>query len=74
MVALEALTKYAVIAPTSDSIDLRIVVNSQQLLDDKIFQINQGNKLVQQIFDIPVVPTTLTIKTMGEGCALVQVS
>lgn len=72
VVALEALTKYAVMAPSTDNIDLKITVSSQHLSQNRIFEINQDNRLIQQTFDIPVVPTTLTITATGEGCALVQ--
>lgn len=72
VVALEALTKYALTVPGTDNVELRIIVNSRQLLEDESFHVNQDNRLVQQTLDIPVVPTTLAITALGEGCALVQ--
>lgn len=70
VVALEALTKYAITLPRSES-GLSVVVTASEM--EHTFHINEHERLLLKRQPLPVLPTEVEVDAVGEGCALVQV-
>jgi hypothetical protein len=71
VVALEALTKYAVMLPRSEN-GLSVVVTATEM--EHTFRIHEHERLLLKRQHLPVLPTQVEVDAVGEGCALVQVS
>jgi hypothetical protein len=69
-VALEALTKYAVMLPHSQN-GLSVVVTATEM--EHTFQVQEHERLLLKRQHFPVLPTQVEVDAVGEGCALVQV-
>ena len=71
VIGLEALTKYATAMSNSSATELSVLLTANDV--DRIFKINNDNKMVLYKTDLPVLPTTVEIFVEGNGCVLVQV-
>lgn len=69
--ALEALTKYAVLLPHGKN-GLSVVVTATEM--EHTFAIHEHERLLLKRQHLPVLPTQVEVDAIGEGCALVQVS
>lgn len=69
--ALEALTKYAVMLP-HDKNGLSVVVTATEM--EHTFYVHEHERLLLKRQHLPVLPTQVEVDAVGEGCALVQVS
>lgn len=70
MVALQALAVFSTYTATRN-ISITLSVNARGL--ERYINITHNNKLVQQLVEIPTVPTTLAYRAGGRGCVVVQV-
>ena len=68
--ALEAITKYAVMLP-QDKSGLSIVVTATEM--EHTFHVREHERLLLKRQHLPVLPTQVEVDAIGEGCALVQV-
>lgn len=68
--ALEALTKYAVMLPQGKN-GLSIVVTATEM--EHTFHIREHERLLLKRQQLPVLPTQVEVDAIGESCALVQV-
>lgn len=71
VVALEALTKYAVMLPQGKN-GLSIVVTATEM--EHTFHIREHERLLLKRQQLPVLPTQVEVDAIGESCALVQAS
>ncbi|PNF16410.1 Murinoglobulin-1 [Cryptotermes secundus] len=71
VVALEALTKYAVMLPRSEN-GVSVVVTATEM--EHTFHIHEHERLLLKRQHLPVLPTQVEMDAIGEGCALVQTS
>jgi len=69
-VALEALTKYAIMLPHNEK-GLTVLVTATEL--EHVFYIHEHDRLLLKREHFPVLPTQVELDAVGEGCALVQV-
>nr|CAD7447751.1 unnamed protein product [Timema bartmani] len=69
VVALEALTKYAMAVPSRDT-HLSVLVAATDL--EHVFQIRQHDRLLLKQRWLPTLPTQVEVVAEGEGCALIQ--
>ena len=72
VLALEALTKYALVMANASATDLSVLVTATDV--DRLFKLNDDNRMLLSRIDLPTLPTTLEVFAEGEGCVLVQVS
>lgn len=70
MIALQALALFSTYTATRD-ISVTVSINSRGL--ERYINVNHDNKLVLQVVQIPIVPTTLAYRAAGKGCVVVQV-
>jgi hypothetical protein len=70
VVALEALTKYAIMLPHSEN-GLSVVVTATEM--EHTFYIHEHERLLLKRQPLPVLPTEVEVDAVGEGCALIQV-
>lgn len=72
VLGLEALTKYALAMANATVTDLSVLVTANEL--DRLFKINDENRMLLHRIELPTLPTTLEVFAEGEGCLLLQVS
>ena len=72
VIGLEALTKYATAMVNASATDLLILLTANEV--ERVFKVNNDNKLVLYKTDLPVLPTSVEVFAEGYGCVLVQVS
>nr|CAD7413816.1 unnamed protein product [Timema poppensis] len=70
VVALEALTKYAMAIPSRGT-HLSVLVAATDL--EHVFHIRQHDRLLLKQRWLPTLPTQVEVVAEGEGCALIQV-
>ena len=72
MVALQAMSQYSLKVSGSEN-DLDIDVLSRRSgLENSVFSLNEGNKLLLQRRKLTVLPDDLNVTVTGQGCFMVQ--
>nr|BAR45611.1 alpha-2-macroglobulin [Scolopendra japonica] len=69
VLALQALSEFAG-KFQSNELEIEISVEAGKL--NHVFEVNNENKLVQQIIKIPEVPTVVDFIALGKGCSILQ--
>ncbi|XP_031782380.1 alpha-1-macroglobulin isoform X1 [Nasonia vitripennis] len=72
VLGLEALTKYALKMANASATELSVLLTANDM--EKLFKINDENRMLLNRVELPTLPTTLEIFAEGEGCLLVQSS
>ena len=70
VVALQALASFEKSQPKGPT-NLQVFVDSGE--HSHMFQVNDKNKLLQQQWMLPQIPTVVNVEMDGQGCTLVQV-
>ncbi|KAJ8679263.1 hypothetical protein QAD02_015050 [Eretmocerus hayati] len=72
VLGLEALTKYALAMANSSATDLSVLITASEI--ERLFKVNDDNRMLLSRIELPVLPTSLEVFAEGEGCVLVQSS
>ncbi|KFW03392.1 Murinoglobulin-1, partial [Eurypyga helias] len=70
VVALEALALYAAKTFSKDGPDLQASLTSEDF--NQNIQVDNTNRLLQQIVELPAVPRDYTVHVQGHGCLFLQ--